>query len=158
MGFVSFLFTALTGAAAMYLLDPQSGRRRAMLRDQINGMQGSSTDRVEALAENVVDRARGSATEVAHRFASEEVSDETLVARVRSDMGRYVSHPGAVDVRASGGFVTLEGNILANEVQPFVAKVKTIPGVRGVENRLQVHQEASNISDLQGGVTRTELL
>jgi hypothetical protein len=73
-------------------------------------------------------------------------------------MGRYISHPHAVEVTAYAGVVTLTGNVLAHEVQPFIASVKSIPGVRRVENQLEAHEDAGNIPDLQGGKTRTELL
>jgi hypothetical protein len=72
-------------------------------------------------------------------------------------MGRYTSHPSAIEVMANNGRITLRGNILATEVQPIVSAVKTVPGVKRVENQLQVHEKAANIPDLQGGRTPTEL-
>lgn len=159
MGMVSLLTGGFAGAALMYFFDPNMGRRRrALLRDQMVKLRNTASDRAEVLVEQTTDRARGAVAETARHLVPEDVSDETLVARVRSEMGRYVSHPRAVEVTADEGVVTLTGNILAREVQPFVAKVKTMPGVRRVDNRLQVHQEAGNIPDLQGGTTRTELL
>ena len=55
-------------------------------------------------------------------------------------------------------WTTLTGNILSQEVQPFVAKVKSMSGVQRVENYLQMHEDAGNIPDLQGGRTRPEML
>lgn len=159
MGVVTLLTGGLAGAALMYFFDPNMGRRRrALLRDQMVKLRNTTSSHAEVFAEQAAGRARGAVADTGRHLAFEEVSDETLVARVRSEMGRYVSHPRAVEVTAEGGVVTLTGNILALEVQPFVAKVKTMPGVRHVDNRLQVHESAGNIPDLQGGTTRTELL
>jgi osmotically-inducible protein OsmY len=158
MSIVSRLVSILTGAGLMYFFDPQAGkRRRALLRDQFTGVQHSAAERAEAVAKHSADKARGAVIETVHHFASEDVSDEVLVARVRAEMGRHVSHPGAVEVTADAGVVTLSGNILVPEVQPFVAKARSIPGVRQVRNQLQVNDDAGNISDLQSGKTRTEL-
>lgn len=158
---VPFL-TVLAGAGLMYFLDPKSGkRRRALLRDQWVKLQTTTADQVtegvDVLAENTANKARGVVAETTRQFKSEDVDDETLVARVRSEMGRYVSHPGAIEVTADAGIVTLSGNILTPELQPFVSTVKSMSGVVRVENRLQAHEEAGNIPDLQGGKTRPEL-
>jgi osmotically-inducible protein OsmY len=158
MGLISFLIASLAGAGAMYFLDPKAGsRRRSLLRDQVVKISNTASELAEDFADMATDKAQGTVAEASRHLEQESVSNETLVARVRSEMGRYVSHPQAVDVTATSGVVTLKGNILSNEVQPFVSKVYTIPGVRHVENRLQVHESADNIPDLQGGVTRTEL-
>lgn len=150
---------SVTGAALMYFLDPQAGkRRRALMRDQLVKLSNTASNQVDVIAENTANRAQGMAAETRNRFSTEEVPDETLVARVRSEMGRYVSHPGAVEVTSNAGIVTLSGNILAEEVQPFVSKVESIAGVERVENHLQAHQEPGNIPDLQGGKTRTDML
>lgn len=159
MNKVSFLIASLTGAGLMYLLDPKTGRRRrSLLRDQLVKLSNTLSDQAEMLAEQTADRTRGVAAETMRQFSPDDVSDETLVARVRAEMGRYVSHPGAVEVTARMGVVTLTGHILAKEMQPFVGAVQAVLGVRRVENNLQVHEDAGNIPDLQGGKTRTEML
>ncbi len=158
MNKLTLLLAALGGAGLMYLLDPQMGRRRrALLRDQVTKLENEKSERAEVLMETAADKARGAVAETARQFTWEDVSDGTLIARVRSEMGRYVSHPKAIEVTVNDGRVTLTGNILAEEVQPFVAAVKRLPSVKGVDNQLQVLDEAGNIPDLQGGKTRTEL-
>jgi osmotically-inducible protein OsmY len=154
----TLLLGALGGAGLMYFLDPQVGRRRrALLRDQMTKLENTTSARMDVLAATVADRARGAVAETTRQLTWEDVSDETVIARMRSVMGRYVSHPGAITIRANNGHVTLTGTILAQEVQPFVAAVKRLPGVKGIDNQLQMHDEAGNIPDLQGGKTRTEL-
>ena len=158
MGLLTLVLGGIAGAGLMYLLDPNTGkRRRALLRDQLEHLQNTMPEQMETLKTRTGDKARGAVAETKRQFEPDEVSNETLVARVRSEMGRYVSHPGAVIVKANEGEVTLTGNILTAEVQPFVAAVKSLPGVRRVNNHLHEHTEAGNVPDLQGGETRTEL-
>ena len=157
MGIFAAVIGTLIGAGAMYLLDPRMGRqRRALLRDQMTKLSNRVPDQIETMADYKAGKARGVVAETARHLRSEELSDETLVARIRAELGRYVSHPGAIEVNVSNGVVTLSGNILSHEAQPFVAKVKSMSGVQGVDNRLQMHAEGSNIPDLQGGRTRPE--
>jgi hypothetical protein len=49
-------------------------------------------------------------------FRHEEISDEVLVDRVRSRLGRIPVHVGAFDISADNGTVTLRGQILADEL------------------------------------------
>jgi len=145
----------VSGAAVMYFLDPQMGaRRRALLRDKLVKFFNRASDRLGNVTEQAADRARGIAAETARRFNSEPISDEVLVARIRSEMGRYLKHPHAVLVTAHNGHVTLTGNILAHEVQPLLNKLKAMQFVESVDNLLQAHQDAANIPDLQGGETQ----
>jgi len=155
---LTLLLGALGGAGLMYFLDPRTGkRRRALLRDQAVKLKHTTEDELDDLSHYGVDKARGAVHETARRLRTEDVSDDTLVARVRSAMGRYTSHPGAIEISATNGCITLRGNILANEVRPMVSAVKTVSGVKHVDNQLQVHEQAANVPDLQGGKTPTEL-
>lgn len=150
----SFLLALLGGAGLMYLFDPQQGkRRRALLRDQWVKFQNQAQSTAEATQKQIEDRAQGLVAETRSRLENEPVSDETLVARVRSEMGRVVSHPGALEVTASGGRVTLRGNILADEVSRVMQAVRMVQGVTNVDNQLRIHQEPGDIPDLQGGST-----
>lgn len=145
----------VSGAAVMYFLDPQMGaRRRALLRDKVVKFFNRASDRLGNVTEQAADRARGIAAETARRFNSEPISDEVLVARVRSEMGRYLMHPHAVHATAHNGHVTLTGNILAREVQPLLNKLKAMQFVESIDNRLQAHEDTANIPDLQGGETQ----
>ncbi|MFW5748292.1 MAG: BON domain-containing protein [Chloroflexota bacterium] len=152
MSILLHILGIVIGAALMYYFDPQLGRRRrSLLGDKMASAQNSATAGAEAMAKDVSNRSRGAAVEMARRVAPKDVSDHTLAERVRSEMGRYVSHPGAVEVAVDSGVVTLSGSILANEVQPFVKQVKAMPRVEKVENALEVHQSADGVPELQGG-------
>jgi osmotically-inducible protein OsmY len=158
MGLTTLAIAALTGAALGYFLDPQSGsRRRALLRDQIVKVTDSASEQIQDLSEDAKNRAQGAMHEVRKQLQDEEVSDTTLVERVRSEMGRHVSRPGAIEISAFNGAVTLRGSIASTEVQALVNAVKAVPGVKGVNNQMQAHENADNLSDMQGGRSRTEL-
>jgi hypothetical protein len=144
------------GAGLMYFLDPVSGpRRRAIARDKLNRLAHEARDAADVAARDAANRARGAWAEARSAVAAEAPDDRTLTARVRSHLGRCVSHPRAVAVTADHGRVTLSGPILAGEVEGLFACVAGVPGVRAVDDRLEVHREAGNHPSLQGGVPRT---
>ena len=103
------------GAGLMYLLDPDRGRRRrAMVRDRISSRIGDSEAFLGKTARDSANRARGLLARTRTRVTpGGRVSDEVLAERVRSKLGRYVSHPGAIEVDAQRGRVVLRGPILA---------------------------------------------
>lgn len=146
-----FLLGAAFGVGIMYLLDPaQGGRRRALLRDQmVEGKHelGGAADRVGKEARN---RARGAVAEARRATRPAETDDATLDARVRSALGRVVSHPGAINTSAVDGRVTLRGSVLADEVDELVSTVSSVRGVAGVDNRLAVHEDPGEVPGLQG--------
>jgi osmotically-inducible protein OsmY len=143
------------GAALMYMLDPDRGRRRrALVRDQLAHVASRVPDAIDAAARDLSNRARGLVAESSAIFTSDEASDEVIVERVRSKMGRVVSHPHAIEVAANEGRITLRGPILADEVDELLSCVSSVKGVKDVENQLEVHSEADNVPSLQGGRPR----
>src|SRR6266487_3043724 len=101
------------GTGVMYLLDPDRGkRRRARLRDKFASATRKTGEGVEVTARDLSNRARGIVTSIQSKFTSGETDDAVLIHRVRSRLGRIVSHPGAIEVTAEDGNVTLGGPIL----------------------------------------------
>ena len=146
------------GALAMYFLDPSLGRRRrARTRDKVAHAAKVVNEGARVTARDTVQRAQGVWAEARRMFngAAEEVTDEALVARVRAELGRVVSHPHAIEAAASGGHVTLIGPILSYEVRPLLRAVRKVAGVRAVSDQLTVYNEPGNVSSLQGGEPRT---
>ena len=140
------------GAALMYMLDPDRGRRRrALVRDKFVSAANKTPDAIGATARDLSNRARGLVAEVGSLFGGEEASDEVIEARVRSQMGRVVSHPRSIEVVANQGRVTLRGPALAHEVGDLLSCVSSVSGVREVDNQLEVHKRAGGIPGLQGG-------
>lgn len=153
----AWLLSAAMGAALMYFLDPQNGRRRrALLRDQVVHLERLAREASRVTARDIAGRAAGLVAHV-NRWLNRSTtnnSDAALTDRVRAKLGRVVSHPHAVHVTARDGRVTLSGPILAAEVPRLLATVRSVPGVRDIDNQLEVHESPGNISALQGGVER----
>src|ERR1051325_9050855 len=149
------LGTAGLGAGLMYLLDPDmGGRRRAILRDKLISFTRVAAWAADKTSRDVKNRVYGALQSTKSRFTGEEVSDDVLVERVRSQMGRAVSHPHAIHVTAKDGRITLTGEILSEEVDDFIGCAQSVKGVKSIENRLSTHDQPGDISSLQGGRTR----
>ncbi|HEX9422648.1 MAG TPA: BON domain-containing protein [Pyrinomonadaceae bacterium] len=143
------------GTGLMYLLDPDRGkRRRALLRDKLASATRKAGEGIEITARDFSNRAQGIAANIQSRLSSAETDDAVLVDRVRSKLGRIVSHPGAIEVASENGNVSLSGPILEAEVDNLLTCVKQIQGVNGVANNLEVHKEAGNHPALHGGRER----
>ncbi|HEV7797174.1 MAG TPA: SRPBCC family protein [Pyrinomonadaceae bacterium] len=143
------------GAALMYFLDPERGRRRrALLRDKLISAKRKAPRALEVTARDLRNRAQGLVAEAAAKVTCDQPPDEKLVARVRSELGKVVSHPGAIEVSADRGRVQLTGHVLADELDDLLAAVSAVPGVREIDNQLQVHQSPDHVPALQGGKPR----
>lgn len=144
------------GVGVAYFFDPEMGnRRRAVARDKFVKKVNETADGLEAAIRDLQNRVMGWVSEVESRLQQEEASDETLAERVRSKIGRVISHPGALEVRVDNKRVVLTGPILAAEVGPLLATVALVRGVADVDNRLEVHETADNVPSLQGGSPRS---
>jgi osmotically-inducible protein OsmY len=129
------------GAALMYMFDPDRGkRRRALVRDKLASAASKTPRAIGATARDLSNRARGLASEAGSLFSSKEVADAVLVQRVRSRMGRLVSHPHAIQVAANQGRVTLSGLILAHEVDDLLLRVSKVTGVTDIDNQLEAKE------------------
>ncbi|HEV8577796.1 MAG TPA: BON domain-containing protein [Thermoanaerobaculia bacterium] len=139
------------GAGLMYLLDPQGGgRRRALARDKAVHLLKKGGETARKTSRDLGNRTKGRLAEARSSLRRVAVDDDILRDRVRSKIGRLVSHPSAIEVAAQDGCVVLSGPVLASEVDPLLSAVNSVKGVCGVENRLDVHEQPGNISALQG--------
>ncbi len=155
------LFTLLgsfgLGAGAIYLCDPELGRRRRrLLADRANHLSRVLGDELDALGSDFPNRSRGLIAELRAQFAGGPVSDEVLVNRVRSRLGHAIDHTGGIEVQAQNGRVTLSGPVLRSELDDLLGCVRVVPGVYEVEDRLDVRDEAGNVPALQGSGQRRE--
>ncbi len=140
------------GAGAMYLLDPDRGaRRRSLLRDQVVHAGNKLGDGLSATVRDTRNRAIGAAAELRARFQHDQSDDAILHERVRSAIGRAVSHPSAITVTTYDGRVTLSGHVLADEMHELIRRVERVRGVHDVRNELEVHRTPNGVPDLQGG-------
>jgi uncharacterized membrane protein len=143
------------GMLSTYFLDPQRGRRRrALLRDKVLHLGREGMEAFELGFRDLAHRLKGMAFEARSSFRSEAVDDEILAQRVRSKLGRAVSHPHALQVSAEKGRVLLRGLILEREVEPLLSHVRKVRGLREIETQLETHSSPENIPMLQGGHER----
>ncbi len=157
MNWSSFATGAALGAGAMFLLDPDRGRRRrALVRDKAVWGAHKTADGVDALSRDVANRARGVAAEVQARFSGDETADaRKLSERVRAELGRVVSHPRAIDVWSSAdGRVTVAGPILSWEAERALAAIRGVRGVREVVDQFERHDSSEGVPSLQGEGSR----
>jgi hypothetical protein len=143
----------------MYLFDPDRGkRRRTLVRNKMRHAARVAGDVTGKTGRDIHNHVMGVLAEVGSLFRTRDVSDDVVKARVRAKLGRLVSHPSAIEVKAVSGSVILSGPILAREEHPFLDSVAVIHGVKNIENLLELHEQAGNISALQGGRPRQERL
>jgi hypothetical protein len=142
------------GAAIMYAFDPALGaRRRAIARDKLRRAMREGRHAADTSWRDLRNRAHGFAAEMPARLHHDGVADDILVERVRAAIGRAVSHPHALVVRAEGGAVTLGGPVLRGEVDGLLASVRGVRGVERVEDQLERHAHR-DVAALRGGRTR----
>lgn len=142
------------GAGLMYYLDPDRGRRRrSLVRDQFVHGGHKLRAAADTTARDMRNRITGTYASLRSWFDHRDPGDEVLTERVHARVGRLSSHPGSIDVSTRNGVVTLSGPILAREVPMVLERVRAVPGVKDVENRLEVHERPDHVPGLQGEAT-----
>lgn len=157
--FRSAMTLAGLGAFAMYLLDPDRGKqRRARVKDAFVHMGCEGRKFSGRFQRDAANRIAGTIaeTEKMLQWDQEKVSDEVLEQRVRSVVGRRVSHARAVRVKCKDGAVEVSGWVMTHEVDGLLRAVRGIAGVKDVAACMNVADEAGSISALQGGRERRE--
>lgn len=150
-----WLVGSSVGAGLVYLLDPSQGRRRrTLIVDKFDHYRHTSARLFGKAWRDLYNRATGLEAEARRRLAPAPADDDTLVARARSKLGRYASHPHALTVQAAHGKVTLAGPILEDHAKALIHAIERIPGVTGVDDQLERHPSAENVPALQGGRQR----
>ncbi|HLX27445.1 MAG TPA: BON domain-containing protein [Casimicrobiaceae bacterium] len=144
---------AALGVVAMYMFDPDRGRRRrAIVGDKAYSIVSDARQALGAAGRDAAHRIEGLRARARHLLTDAPVPDDLqLIERVRARIGRLVSHPHAIQVGANHGRVTLSGPVLAHEVTRLCDAIRSVWGVTSVENRLVVYDSSESISSLQGG-------
>lgn len=125
------------GAAAMYYLDPQAGRRRrALARDKAVAACHDVERYAKARSRRAADRVRGAVARTRSRLSGRTVGDGQLRDRIRARLGHVIARPAAVEVQVRAGRVTLLGGVGAGELEPLLDAVARMRGVAAVEHRL----------------------
>jgi hypothetical protein len=142
------------GAGLMYYFDPERGRRRrSLLSDQAVHAGHKLQSGAGKTGRDLRNRTKGTLASVRGLFRSRKTEDEVLTERVRAHLGRAVSHPGSIEVDTQQGRVSLSGPVLAHEVEQLILHVRSVHGVKEIENRLDAYDEAGQIPGLQGAGT-----
>lgn len=134
------------GAAIMYALDPDAGRRRrAAVRARATRYRRTALE-YGAGPGRLARRLRGRALGLLHRsraqLRAEAVNDQLLAARVRSRLGHIVARPSAIIVVVDQGEVRLSGAIARDELAALIATVSRIPGVEELTHELELREAA----------------
>jgi hypothetical protein len=143
---------AATGAAIMYYLDPDTGRRRrALVRDRAVGLSHDAGHLALAQGRRAADHLKGAVARgrsLLHR--SGPTSDYQLHGQIRARLGGIVSYPKAIHVEVDHGCVCLRGHVPADELQTLMSEIGSLPGVERVEDQLSVHEHPGDVAELQG--------
>ena len=147
------------GAAFMYFADPNRGRRRrAIARDKCMSGLRDLGNQFDKAGRDFQNRAQGVASLARSLWNREDVDGPVLEGRVSATIGRAVSHPHAIHVRAEkNGRIVLEGPVLRHDLDYLIKRVTAVPGVNELVSRLEVFEEPGNVPELQGGVPRRQL-
>jgi hypothetical protein len=135
---VGILIGLALGSAAMYLLDPRQGtRRRAITQDKLRSLASRSSIRAGKTYRHLRNKLEGGISQLAGAFLTHSaVSDRKLADRIRSTIGRTISHPHAVDFAVHGGRVTVRGNLRPHEAGQVIQAVERVAGVVAVDNQI----------------------
>jgi gas vesicle protein len=125
------------GAVGYWLFEPRRGPQH---RQQMLRVLRDAGDLARKTGRHLSNRAYGTYAQTrSYVRASEPVTNEQLVARVRSELGRVISNMSNVSVTASDGYVTLTGTIPQDEIPNAEACVRAVRGVRDLNVQLQPH-------------------
>lgn len=151
-----FALTAFAaGAACMYFADPDKGRRRrTLVRDKTVKTWNDFTALADKAQRDLFNRTEGAVSELAAGLEAQHADGDILVERVRSKVGRVVSHPHAIEVRIEDGKILLKGPVLRSELEQLLSAVQAVRGVGSVVNELEVHDTPGTFPSLQGGHPR----
>jgi hypothetical protein len=136
------------GALAMYLFDPDRGRRRrSLLRDQAVHWVGVTMEELATEWRDVRNRVEGGVARVRRIGQPAPTSDEAVAGHIRA---RFASleQPGAIHVDVREGRVFLSGPVLARDAERARRIVRHVRGANQLVDELEVHGEP-DIPDLQ---------
>ena len=137
-------------AGLMYILDPVAGRkRRKTVADKAGSIQRTSASAIGRVSRDIGKEAWGLLAEAQGAFEGPIEDDDALAERVRTRLGRAVSHPDKVQVSVENGVVTLTGTVAAAEFDRLVSGVLRVRGVRDVNDRLDVRPTADGARDFE---------
>lgn len=122
------------GALAAIFLDPVRGpARRAKARDKAFAAAHRISERAARRALDVRQRAHGRIYETRHKH--ERVDDDTLIERVRAQLGKRASNIHQLAVSASNGVVAITGPVKPEDRAGIIDILRKTRGVVDVRIR-----------------------
>jgi hypothetical protein len=144
----------VAGALAMYLFDPDRGRRRrSLLRDQAVHWIALTAEELATEWRDVRNRVEGGVAKVRGIGQPTPTSDEAVAGRIRARLAS-LEHPGAIRVDVREGRVHLGGPVLARDAERARRIVRHVRGANELVDELDVHDEP-DIPALQEDRRRT---
>src|SRR6266536_1993544 len=118
----------IAGAAVMYFADPICGRRRrATTRDRFVAGWRDVINELDKAERDLWNRTHGVVWAISSLWKRTDADGPVLVDRVRSTIGRAVSHPHAIQARAeANGRIVLEGTVLRHELDYLLKRVTAV--------------------------------
>jgi len=139
----------VVGALAMYLFDPDRGRRRrSLVRDQAVHWLGVTAEEIQAEWRDLRNRAQGTVAAVRRIGGPAPASDEAVAGRIRARLAS-LEQPGSIRVDVREGRVYLGGPVLARDAERARRIVRHVRGANELIDELEVHHEP-DIPALQG--------
>lgn len=136
------------GAALMYYLDPQQGRRRrALARDKSVSVGHDLQYHADAKRKWMAGRVKGMTAAARARLSPQPVDDDLLYERIRATLGHVVTHAGAVVVAVEDGVVHLAGRLPDDQAEALLATVAAMRGVREVHDDLDSDDHPDVVKD-----------
>lgn len=144
------------GVVAMYSFDPVSGRRRrAVMQGRLTHAMHRGLHAVDVIMRDMQNRAVGIEASLRSRLFKSDVPDDlVLCERVRSKLGRIVSHPHALQVETHNGRVSLSGPVFKDEAPQLLQAVGSLRGVKSITDRLELYNHDNIPLALRGGRSR----
>ena len=129
---------AAAGAVAFYFLDRENGRqRRARVVKTTSRLAQAIAEGAELGFRDTQHRLTGMAKHAWFSFRREHLDDRVLVERIRSRMGRILSHPHKIHVASDRGTITLWGQAPEGETHELIHAVQAMHGVREVFDHIE---------------------
>lgn len=153
-GWGRLLLAGAGGYALASLTDPARGkRRRALVRDRATHLANRSGRFTYVAGLDLAHRLKGvfARARALLRGRRQTAPAKVLTARIRSQLGRAVSHPHAIAVRVlDGGIVELTGDVLTAEHRPLLRAVRSAVGPLAIHDGVRLHDGPDDVPALQG--------
>lgn len=130
-----------TATTAAYFLDRENGReRRTRFARTAERLTKTIGDGAALGLRDSQHRLVGMAKHAWYNFRREHLEDRVLVERIRSRMGRIVSHPHKIHVASDDGVVTLWGEASHDEAPKLRHLVNAMRGVIQVRDYVEIRE------------------